>query len=834
MKTGIVLPAFIAFLLSLSNAAPADDLKNRDRSFEQDVTALEGNPLDPGLGGMYESAAVDTYCIVWYSFETMNWQGWTRENNAAGYPSYSGLANGLVDYDPCGDNLTTQIVFFLGSREGSREYPMLYDTPSCAGPGAVSAPCQDEMVVSPIIDLKRYSTRRNESQDAAIPASDVALLGGCQVRFTVYRDLPLPNLVFYAWHVRMIHNARPGPWLDRNLLYYGGARDYAFIHSSIGDLVTGDSIQIALEAVDMCGAWYGIHGNCSAHTPAPWFDSVRLYRYKSSGPQWSYRDIDLFQDNFPSDELDVESYVRADAARDVNAPSDPAIRPGDSVVVFCDSPLGGGIATENGRPAVFMNVRCTYVGASPAKPPLSGAVLQGSYGMVVSSGGWTIIQGEAARRGAEPVPSGYMFDLNDSLLTRGYMVEYYFTARDNAGIETALPKWALSTSLYFEFTCLPTGKSDILFVDGASGRGSFHGAVDDYWNPVFRAVLPSDNLPDKYDVNGPTSGVSNGLASRAKTRFLSDTYTTIIWDSGDLRSFTIGNGGPNGDKSDDCRMLVDWIQTSQHPCGLWLCGDNMAEELDAFVTPSSRMLMDRCGVELAAPSYFNATGGPLGAGVVTPLVSGSLQPGLFAHGGVPDKFYTYGGCFVINSFDCLEKSGDGSYALDYPAYQGRSYHAGISTCGANPAGYRVKTLWFGFSYMFVRDDVASMPEDRFEIAHDVFTWMASYTGDGCDFTRYLPPKQPWVLQNTPNPFNPSSQATTVSFALHKGGYVEIKIYDVSGRLVRTLVKDSRLAGIYGVPWDGKNDRGSDVPSGIYFYRMKTGVFKATKKMVLVR
>jgi flagellar hook assembly protein FlgD len=62
----------------------------------------------------------------------------------------------------------------------------------------------------------------------------------------------------------------------------------------------------------------------------------------------------------------------------------------------------------------------------------------------------------------------------------------------------------------------------------------------------------------------------------------------------------------------------------------------------------------------------------------------------------------------------------------------------------------------------------------------------------------------------------------------------MRIYDVAGRLVRTLVNDTKEAGAYSAVWDGRNNGGSSVASGIYFYKMETAGFQATKKLVLLR
>ena len=100
----------------------------------------------------------------------------------------------------------------------------------------------------------------------------------------------------------------------------------------------------------------------------------------------------------------------------------------------------------------------------------------------------------------------------------------------------------------------------------------------------------------------------------------------------------------------------------------------------------------------------------------------------------------------------------------------------------------------------------------------------------------LTPKSTVLFQNFPNPFNPE---TWIPFQLKQDADVAIKIYDVRGRLVRTLLLDACKAGIYhtrdkAAYWDGKNEFSEKSASGIYFYQLKTNNFSALRRMVLVK
>ena len=88
-----------------------------------------------------------------------------------------------------------------------------------------------------------------------------------------------------------------------------------------------------------------------------------------------------------------------------------------------------------------------------------------------------------------------------------------------------------------------------------------------------------------------------------------------------------------------------------------------------------------------------------------------------------------------------------------------------------------------------------------------------------------------LYQNYPNPFNPT---TKIKFSIPKMGNVEIKVYDILGRELVELVNEDFSAGSYSVTWDGKNDYGSQVPSGVYIYSIRSGQFISSKKMILMK
>ena len=86
-------------------------------------------------------------------------------------------------------------------------------------------------------------------------------------------------------------------------------------------------------------------------------------------------------------------------------------------------------------------------------------------------------------------------------------------------------------------------------------------------------------------------------------------------------------------------------------------------------------------------------------------------------------------------------------------------------------------------------------------------------------------------QNLPNPFNPS---TTIKYQLPNSGEASLVIYNLLGQQVRTLLKETMDAGFHSVVWDGKDELGKQVASGVYIYRLQSGDFSTAKRMMLLK
>ncbi len=640
--------------------------------------------------------------------------------------------------------------------------------------------------------------------------------------FRVYRDLPLDNLVFYVFHVRSKAGADdcPGPWMDRNFVYYGPQRDWLNVKQEIADLIEPGAthVQLALGCWDMCEYWCGYYSEIGCHTQAPLFDHVKLYRIDMNGPVWSVEEANLFQDNFPSDGT-ITGTVRMDMADDIASSISPDIRPGDSVVVTV-SELNVGLGSDPtyGGAAVYAHVRSTgqESGASMSDatarfPLVSGPDAAGFYKFRMdtsySDAGMTT-----------PVPNEFCFDLNDNLFAPPDRVDFYFSATDPGGRTTYWSRFTGTVTSEaevqtqpMEAQCLPTGDAEVLYVDDFDMRGA---------QPYFDTAFQILGLEvDRFDVRAPASLVGNGLGARATANQIVDVYKAIIWNSGDLAYGTIGDGS-YPEKSRDAQLLCSFLdQTSASDPGLYITGDAIANEMKGRSSP----LLSYINYNLVRSDHV-AAGEP-----VSPLVTAMTPGTFFAHAAGPDTIIAYGGCpGGIQKFDVLTPTGNAELQM---AYSGNSAHgAVISQSTVNSQAMTAKVVLEGFSYHFIRDDRVAYPPDRVDHLYHILAWFAVLPTSIGELD--TPTFDNRLLQNYPNPFNP---VTTIAFSLEERSHVGIRIYEVSGRLVRTLLNETRDAGMHrDVKWKGLNEAGEPVSSGVYFCRLVAGDFSDMKKIVLLR
>jgi M6 family metalloprotease-like protein len=144
--------------------------------------------------------------------------------------------------------------------------------------------------------------------------------------------------------------------------------------------------------------------------------------------------------------------------------------------------------------------------------------------------------------------------------------------------------------------------------------------------------------------------------------------------------------------------------------------------------------------------------------------------------------------------------------------------------------------WVGKDLIRADFDLTGAPNGFYDVvvynpggASDVLT--DAYEITGAPTAAGDSPRTFALLPAYPNPFNPS---TTIRYELAARSRVALRVYDVNGALVRTLVDESKEAGAYSLEWNGRDDRGNPASSGVYFYRLTAGDFSDVRKMTLLK
>jgi hypothetical protein len=681
----------------------------------------------------------------------------------------------------------------------------------------------------------------------AWPVGSTASLDGANFLWNVYTHLPIDNGLFYQWGIRTSLDGGltwPGSWKDNNTVYYGGG---LATYGRAGFAVTSklnsgrNAVQLALGVTE---PWIEDYlGN--DNTPAPYFDNVTLLAFAFGGPALSVTGAwSLFNDGWPENpeisysDLTLNS-VRLDIGQNIAARATSRNDPGDSVVVTIKAVRTGAVLT--GRPTMHVKMKInplfdgTCRTAIPAGFTQVGDIITGS------------VEGDTVWTTSIPptrMANLWKWDLPDTgFFFPGDMLHYYFRAEDTVGGVAGLSHMPGDTTGFAAFPggqyydsgryyelykvdALPTMTAGpdkaiiqphVLFWDDSQDR-----ANQDEW---FAAL---DNLGfrqgidyDIYCENAPSSGQGNGLGGRTNALKMAG-YNTMLYTPGNLGSYTICNGDPAGDPGNDIAVVDAWLQ--QGGKHMFATGDNIIQDLTNSGTNSVTFRDKWFGV-----AYNNFEIKPLIGGQMAPRVS----PITVAGAPVLSKPYiAQGGCDGgINDFDAITAVA--------PAVRIAQFLSPTGALGVYPYAAAV------FNDVTVNTaQVVFMPYDLSYIWNGVPTGgiavRASILQDVLSFFGNLPGglavgvETPGVFtaKNFPNPFNPS---TKIEFTLPVKGQVELKIYNVRGELVKTLLNEVRDAKTtHSVTWDGRNSTGQSVSSGVYFYSLKAGSYEKMEKMTLVK
>ena len=739
--------------------------------------------------------------------------------------NFSKLWSGLEDFDPCATNYSSQVAFI----DDGIVVPGTGGTPCvnwCYGPSG--------FIVNTTGGLAGPDSHLNIVLESPVVAWTNAAHNGASLTFSVYRHEDLSTDapgIFYIWGVRsattQVGVAAAG-WANRNFVQYGGP-DYLRQTEGVSDLIVAgrSHVQVQLGVLEYGYNW-GWDGNDGY--PAPYFDNVRFYTYPTVGPGLATRDIDQAQDNFPTNgQVDYANLgnnsVRFDMANNIAADSHLRNDPGDSVTFDCTVTRAG--AVLNGRPSMHYVLKANPVfdAYRTSGLPNAGSVLC-----------------DTIRNAAgNVVPNKYFADLPDeNFFFPGDVIHYFFAATDNlAGdLQTSLlpadttgfsvfdPYNALTYNSSFTVRALPSVKSatpgdhpEVLFWNDFANRGG----QDEWHGALANLGMLHGRDYDVYYTKGPSSGVGNGLGGRA-TQFHLEGYNDMLYTAGDLSINTISNNDYNNDASADAQVLDLWLK--QGGKDILLTGDDLASDLQGAGAATLNILENYMGLNVVSND-------------VRPLITTQTSPRVLAEVGNPvfatvSSWIAYGGCGVINTFDAVTPINTATRIAQFANKSGNPggypYSAAtLNLIAADDA--RVISMPYDLMFLYTDADEAKALSElsaRARVLGDVLEYFGASLNPG-DVTA-VPGAEKFAARNYPNPFNPK---TTIAYTVAKPGHMTLKIYNVRGELVKTLI-DGVVNTSSTIEWDGDNNAGAKVSSGVYFYEARMGNDVVVNKMALVK
>lgn len=614
------------------------------------------------------------------------------------------------------------------------------------------------------------------------PAVKVNRASQVLVAFDIYRNLPLDACFYYSLNYRSRNIGDPawGLWKDpTGLLYYGSSKDWIRQKVTLPEAAGKDSVEVMFIVKDYGPIFCG--GSTSFANVYPLFDNVAIGIKALAPPVFIPRDLDLFNDTFRT-----TAFFGND---NFNTPL------GDSAVVQ--------VSTSRGYKTGFMFYR-------------------------FNNGSWNSV---ALQQSAPALPTYRWADVPPGAYAAGTSLQYYFAVTDSADSIAYLPTKAPQTQTYFTASILPLktainpalGCTDslaqILFVNNNAGRETE--------TTIAKALTAQGYKFDTWDVNGPTSGAGNTPGGApagdpfyfwpgATTNDLLR-YSTIIWHSGTMSQYNI--------RQPDQALFESWIQQPGKNRNLIVIGDNTAWELIVQGEDYNSFLSFTMGAQ-----YLRDLWESFPQDTLHPVIqgyAGSPTAGRFMHANSD--------CPSIEDFDLLTTAsgassrGKSSNFLKYPNNFAAAtrFATKYTTFGSDSA----RTVMMAFNYNDIEE---SGERIRFikNIMTDYFQVPACYyaTGVEDDPSAGAPSIPSQLFQNAPNPFNPE---TSIRYSVGAGGRVTIRIYGVGGTLVRTLVDRQHIPGVYSVRWDGKDDSGRRLSSGVYFYKLETASGTSDAKKLLM-
>lgn len=485
----------------------------------------------------------------------------------------------------------------------------------------------------------------------------------------------------------------------------------------------------------------------------------------------------------------------------------------------------------------------------------------------------------------------------DDVLYPGTRIEYFVTSnyRNSPALLYYYPDTTGGNLLEFEVLpglltanvpgCGGTGFNYCAFMPATLYIDAFNAGAQIFIENALRTVLngepvcmnpmgcpiPADRNWDRYDYadaasswvapfgRGAIAGSNNGMTLQ---QILG--YRTILVNTG---SYTSGAMDDEDFALFDQWLVTPLCESNVNRQAFLMNGDGVGQVLENFPSTGVPLMRNTLGAALFCDAFNGASSDPDCGPIDTSYCVRLLPPDAAVFGSTEAIDAFGNGCPSLYGFNVLSPNGTGVGNRGYWSEEGPKQmdfsqiaNEDLST-GAN---YRTVLDGVSWHHMTLRNSggqgsdrcprdlpsvsgaIAAEMGSALRWAYDaqtnngipkltsaevLATCQSTWTlgGAGAEDAADVRVNRLW--QNDPNPFNPR---TTIKYSLARSGAVKILVYDVSGRLVRTLIDAKEEAGAHAAVWDGTNDRGDKAGSGVYWVQMRVADFVSNKKMVILK
>jgi hypothetical protein len=656
-----------------------------------------------------------------------------------------------------------------------------------------------------------------------------------------------------------------------------------------------EQVRIAVGMLSYC-RFFGNCTGATNYTPT--FDNIRLGVYGNPlAPYISTSTIQVPQDAFPENGgLSGTAPGRLDAGL-VKGATSPEIGSslGDTLIVtggtggaevWVDFAVDPGPGINPGNFTAWRNShvsRGTHDGQAWYSARMDSAE-QGSSGPV--SGRWMTSYHESdanfagTDRTTDPTdldPKGGQSRLAndifpDDLFTPGTHISLFYRTKYTASADVPANWFTVPDTIIgappIEWECLPSSAAPdgfggyewncVLYVDHFDGRGA-----QEYIEPALNSALggTSGNFEgtswDRWDVRAPSSqqcSYGRPLTSEYGANIVQTLgYTDIVWNSGNLAAFNL--------TKEDGDVLLPWLTLPDFPNNdIYFSGDGIVTSpiAEGASEPSARrIIQDLAGLNLRCATYRLSTCPVGGAGTDLTACVEMLAAGGAPVAGVRGVIHTGqgNGCPQLRSFDVISlgtpdrgtNAGDENYKGTKAVAGGLVSYASSATDagGVDGLNYRIVVDGVSLHYRRGADGACDFLLGTTAVVNQRMSEVATYLGlsaSACDDVAAgsgIPigdrqPKFRTTLANfAPNPLLAGATGR-IQFTMARDSKAKVDIFDVEGRLVKTVFDGIAQEGINEAFWNGSDATGNQVANGVYFYRLRANTEDFSKKMVVVR